>query len=745
MTAPLRFSEMAAAMPDPIRAKKADRWDQLKAAHPTWDQATLDQAVEQEFATSAKAAPAIARRGESGIASQITQGASFGFGDEANALLDTVTDKARGRESRPFGEAYRANADAERARLEMYREQNGGKSMLAQIAGGVLTGGGVNALGRTALLRGGAAAGKAVAGGEAIAGAPGFWARVGKGAAEGAGYGALGGAGNSEGNDASVMLKDAGTGALVGGGIGGGLPMLGGLLGLTGRAAVATKNAIKPPTQSAAISADMAAAPSTALAVPSAAAKPVVSSGALPTTDSALLRVARAMRQDKMTPDALRAASASARPGEIIADVAGEQTQRLVRGAEALPSAGASEIATTLRGRQSEQGQRVAKGIAEAFGVADEVDLTAAAKSLEATRKAASARAYREAYEVAPGEPRTISSALLQPYMDDPVFQKAMARARQQFDLDMRTGDAPTSAPIFRDVVTGVGPDGMPTVQLAEQIPVAVVDYLKRGLDAVIETGADGRPLDRTMARSYRQLKNRLLAEVDAEVPEFAAARQTFAGGIAMEEALQAGQQATKRGLSRSELAAQIADLSQGEAEQFRLGALGALLEDAANVSDGRDVMATIAKSPALREKIALLLPDDAARESFADLVKSEGRMTATRRTIQGSRTAPLLQDVAALTDDGTPEPQTIGRLFSGGVANAAGRGLDAVSERLSRAERTQMSDQLAPLLTMSAKDTEKLLQMLAGASSRAAAKSATRRAATSGAASAVAGQQVRP
>jgi hypothetical protein len=696
------FREYAEGMRDPRREAMADRWDELVKAGTTADAAT--QQVQREFTQRDLARRGEARRGPATAASQLMQGASFGFSDEANAGMSALGAKLGG-DSRPVRDVYAERVAEERARQAAYSAANPGKSLMLQLAGGLVSGGAGAA--RVAAVRGA---------GAAAAAAPSMLARAGTVLGAGAGMGALGAAGASEAPTLGGVAADAALGGALGAGFAGAAPIVGKVAGTVAPVARAAVGAVRTPTTALRTAEDVG--------------------------ESALLRLAKALQQDKVTPDALRTAGASARPGEIVADLAGPQTQRLVRGSEAVPSAGASTIRRTLADRQAEQGDRVTSALVSAFGADDAPDLVSAARRLEQTRKAASGRAYREAYEVAPGEPRTVSASLLTPYLDDPVFRRAMTKAREQFDLDVRTGDAPTRAPIFRDVVESVGADGTPVITTAEEIPVAVVDYLKRGLDAVIESGADGRPLDRAAARSYRTLRNRLLESVDAEVPEFAAARQVYAGGMALEEALQRGQDAMRRGTTRADLRATLADLSDGEAEQFRLGALGQLLEDVANTAEGRDVARTIAKSPAMREKLDILLPTDAARDEFAALLQSEARMTATGRTIQGSRTAPTLQDVDGLTDTGGAGWLT-GALTA--PRQTAMRAAGAVADRVMRADRTRMADELAPLLTTPAGQVEKVVELLARAQSKRAARTTTARGAVGGVAGATAGQVVRP
>ena len=161
------------------------------------------------------------------IASPIAQGATFGFADElmgagaevgslVRNLWGTLQGKAPviGRE----GRAYTSARDTERQRVKDFAGRNPKTALGAEIVGGLATGGlgAVKAV-PTITKQAGKVLGSRVAPTAATA-------------LVGAGEGAVGGAGYSEGEDLQSVAKDAGAGAGLGlflGGIGG--EILGGL------------------------------------------------------------------------------------------------------------------------------------------------------------------------------------------------------------------------------------------------------------------------------------------------------------------------------------------------------------------------------------------------------------------------------------------------------------------------------------------------------------------------------------
>lgn len=148
--------------------------------------------------------------------SGISQGLTFGFGDELFAGIETpfrVAGRAimGGDEGKGIGErfssAYDAALEAQRSIDKRAREQHPGIATAGEVAGGLVTGGGL-AKGGFTLMN---------------AAKPTIPSMIGRGAAEGAAYGGLYGLGTGEGTDDRLdkAASGAALGALVGGPLGG--------------------------------------------------------------------------------------------------------------------------------------------------------------------------------------------------------------------------------------------------------------------------------------------------------------------------------------------------------------------------------------------------------------------------------------------------------------------------------------------------------------------------------------------
>lgn len=178
---------------DPLRSRKADRWDALVNSGVSPGEAT--RRVEQEFAAPEpqKTDPPLTLGQRAiGTARAGAQGLLAGFGEEIEALPRLI----------PGGESYGEAVQRIRGEMKQFSEAYPKTAMGAELLGGLATG-----------VYG---AGRAIA-------AKGLAKGVGKAIASDVGQGALSGAGAAEGD-----LRSRLQGALVGGTLGAAIPYVGG-------------------------------------------------------------------------------------------------------------------------------------------------------------------------------------------------------------------------------------------------------------------------------------------------------------------------------------------------------------------------------------------------------------------------------------------------------------------------------------------------------------------------------------
>jgi len=177
------------------------------------------------------------------------------------------------------------------------------------------------------------------------------------------------------------------------------------------------------------------------------------------------------------------------------------------------------------------------------------------------------------------------------------------------------------------------------------------LDYIKRGLDDVVESHRDpmtGRlKLDEGL-HAINKVRADFLKEVDRLNPDYAAARKAYAGPASMNTALQKG---AKIGTKDADTVwAETRDLTPAELEQYKLGVRSALSKALEGRTDAADKVKALVGTPKKRAALARLFGGTSKFDNFMATLADEQRAAATHARVNtGSPTAPNLADDAHL------------------------------------------------------------------------------------------------
>ena len=426
----------------------------------------------------------------------ITRGASFGFRDEGQGLIeaggggakdvDALTNLgylARGAYRRLTGDPeadrrYNEAVARERASTKQIEQEQPGASLAGELAGAV------------AMPIGGALR------------APTLLGRMGRGAALGAGTGALTGFGEGEGTAGS--LTGAAIGAPLGGLVGGAaVPAVEGLV--RGAGALVSKPAS-------------------------------IIAGNLAPERAAQRAVGRALEEGQLAdPGALqRMAPTQLTPGgdAMVADVLGEPGRRLGARPANISGGAADTLNQAINPRLEGQGGRISRWIDDSLSFPN---AHAQQQALEATQRTANSAAYRRAYEQGAGG--LWSPELERLASSDAVagaMQRAVKSAGDEAVVSGRGGFNPkiSFTPDGR-IQFNRGPNGVPTYP-----DLQYWDQVRRELSDAAQRAGRGTEEARRLGRFATALNT----ELDRQVPLYAAARRTAAGFFGAENALEAGQ-----------------------------------------------------------------------------------------------------------------------------------------------------------------------------------------------------------
>lgn len=550
---------------------------------------------------------------EAGAFRTFMQGLTFGFSDEIEAAVKAAFTKG----------SYQDNVEAVREGIKQYQKQNPMAAASSELAGALLPaavtmGAAVPAV----AARAPQVAGAVTRGAQALTSAlpsalqgTSIGAQVGRGAVLGSAGGALGGAGQAEGG-ATSTLQGAVLGAGLGAGVGAAIPPAMG---------IASYGAGK--------------------------ARDVLGRSGTAAQQKAAQLIIQGMERDQLTPAELQRRLMQATPGKqtTLADIGGESLLSRAAGAVNTPGAAKGPRGEFLQERVRTQSDRV---IADLAAAAQErlQNTNMLLRDLTEQQKSKAAPLYAAAYDTPVG---ILNDKELLAYLDRPAFKKAYARA-----VSMAANEGESLPQIYRFKTDGNGrpiydEDGLPVYGDLEDLPnVKILDWVKRGLDDVINAKQTKEGFASTEARIIRNAKNDFLERLDTLVPKYKEARAAFAGDAALKDAIDQGRKVFSMPENDwREVAADFNKLTDMERNMFRAGVVDAAKIQADRITrefgTARDVTRLFDNTQTLG-RLRAAFPDSQSFDTFRNQLGEEARFTEVRnRILAGSRTAPLAAEMA--------------------------------------------------------------------------------------------------
>jgi len=526
------------------------------------------------------------------LAGKFTQGASMGWFDEALAGLGAGRDYLRGKGN--FGDLYDKHYGMQQEQLRRATENTGGWGTATEVLGGIGTGLGAGGL----VSKGLGKIGLGITPGQSLG------ARVLAGGAEGAGYGAVSGAGAAapgEGTDGAVR------GALTGGVIGGVAPV----------AVEVVKNWTPLGSLGSTIM------------------------GVADPRGTAERKVAETLRNSGKSADEITNSITNAKNlGQedfVLADAMGKEGQRLLTGVAKQPGAARPAINDFLNARQMNSADRVSNFIDDSFGTSATGKQAAAALRQEAQTNAAPL--YKAANEF-PIQMTPETKA----FLSDPIAQSALERGLKIQRLEDLAANPGTHNPAnfsganFKSIGSSPASGDMRTL-----------DAVKRGIDDLLEGYRDpttGRLNLNGEGRAIDTYRRAFLDHLDSINPNYSAARQAYAGPAAEAGAIPFGRRAATTGRAADNIDT-FNKLSPTEQLGFRTGYADSLQGQLERARPGADQAARFTPNKIQQEIDRFATSPDAASR-FKNQVQNEQLMHSTRnQALGGSSTAENLADMA--------------------------------------------------------------------------------------------------
>lgn len=386
--------------------------------------------------------------------------------------------------------------------------------------------------------------------------------------------------------------------------------------------------------------------------------------------------LARAFERDNITPKQFLTdvqKSQTVRPGvATAADVGGENVKGLVERIAQTPGAGRTTVVPFLTGRQQGQIGRISGDLSQLTGSSKTA--TQAITDTMADRSATAAPLYKQAFNFNARQDADINTAwsnVTATGWGQSILKSGEFRKNLQTEYGITD---PTNAPLM-----------------------VVIDAFKKQADDIV--GNAIRNGNNNQARIVGDMRDKLINIVDQKNPDYAKARDAWAGPSRYLDAINEGKDIFNTKISAEQLGNAINSMSAVEREGYTIGAISAITgrmgNDPAKLAD----YTKFVRSPEMREKIAAIMPTPEAKQKWVDRLNFEvGSSELTGRALGNSATARRLaerQDADGITGD------LIMDAFSHSPPMALLRRMvTAVPQKVRDTMRSQSDQVLAELLT---------------------------------------------
>jgi len=601
------------------------------------------------------------------IGRAVGQGLGLGFGDEAVARVRAKM------EGRPYEDVVREEREA----YQQFQEKHPFAALGTELASGL-----VPTIGM-ALIPGAGTPGAVMGAGRMGMAAsklaqymPKFMTgTMGKAAGTAGATGAIAGAGSAtEGERGMGALEGGATGAVLG-------PTVAKGIQLTGQAAKAVKNAIRP------------------------------SPGAV--EQRATNKVLEAMGRDEMDPTTLKARMAADKKLGVQSTIM-DATPSLSTLGEAVvtrPGPGRKILGQGLNDRL--EGGREAAASRALKDIGKGVDYTAQEDKLMGTLRSNANNLYDTAY--AHG---SVDDTRILKVLEDDTFKKAFKEAQAISSKEARAAElrGEDASKFKLNDIYSQDKDGN-LISVGKIPDVRTLDYIKRGIDALIDKGYKGEGMGKAEANALKDLRKAYIGVIDENVPEYAAARAKYAGDMEVLDALRMGRTDYLSPKMLPNEAKKLVDgMSEAERDALRAGVAQSLLTKVMDSPQQINAAQRIIGAPATRKRLEALFKDPNEYTVFEAALQRESELFRNAQDIvRGSRTAnktEALKDLKAGNGIFDIAGEAVD-VAAGSPGSVVGRVLKYLQARTSLDEKTagEVAKMLKSGTTQEVDDTLKRLE----------------------------------
>ena len=399
-------------------------------------------------------------------------------------------------------------------------------------------------------------------------------------------------------------------------------------------------------------------------------------------------KFAQAMDNGNITPQELKyqlakdaksgIPSVVANANPALADLAEAVAQRTGRGARRVEDV----LNRQKLGARERTYQQTVKGLNPGQYYADE------AKLVENLRKNAKGM-YDEAY--AHGE---VSDPRILEVLNNSEFKGFYDKARSIADKEALAaklrGEDPSKYMLNPLYIA----DDAGNVTVGRLPDVRTLDYIKRGLDATIDSGFKGQGMSTAEASALRDLRKVFVNAIDENVPAYKAARGQFAGEMEVIDAMRAGMNDFGK-LDSEQVIKMVAGMGRSEKEAFRTGVARDLYGKIMNPSGNFNAAQKVIGSPEMQAKLQPLFDSPSHFNLFKNALERESQLFHQSNKILGGSPTGKRTQMREMLEEGPGVGEAVASAVTGGfwpsLTSMAARAIrsssmtEPVAEKLSK------------------------------------------------------------
>jgi hypothetical protein len=278
---------------------------------------------------------------------------------------------------------------------------------------------------------------------------------------------------------------------------------------------------------------------------------------------------------------------------------------------------------------------------------------------------------YDEAYNFG-----TVNDPTITRVLQNPRFKTFFDEAKKIADNEKLAAELRGEDPrkfVLDDIFIG---DEAGNITLAKLPDVRTLDYIKRGMDAVIDKGYRGEGMSSAEANSLKDLKKSMVAALDKAtevdgVSAYKTARAQYAGDAEVLDALRSGMDDFDK-FKPEQITRMIKNFSAAEQEAFRTGAVRKIYSIVEKGKDNTDAAYRLTGSPEMQKKLMPLFPSQAKFDLFKAALDREHQLfQEANRIMAGSPSAKRLAGIEAFDAGESAINAFVGNSVTGGWFNS--------------------------------------------------------------------------